>query len=166
MADWTAVKQKVEEVRKKYHLVSTPVNVFDVAEKEGIAISYFKPNGTSNEISGFLVKEEKRIYLNPDESAQRQNFTLAHELAHYFLEHDPTKYGVYWRNARYTIKPEAEKEADHFAAELLMPRKAILEVKGKYRLTDDDASTLATLFGVSLSAMKARLRHLGHEQGN
>lgn len=163
MANWHLAKTKAKEIREKYRLNTPPVNVFEIAAKENITISYFKPDDSTNDIAGFLMKDQRKIYLNPNDSAQRQNFTLAHELAHYFLEHKPSEYGVNWRNSQYTVKPEAEKEADAFAAELLMPKEAIVEIKKKYSLTDSDAAILSKLFGVSPMAMKARLRSIQHE---
>lgn len=160
-ADWEAAKTKAKEIRDKYSLDDDrPVNAFDVASKEGIKIAYFKPlEGTPIEnASGLFVADRKTVYLNADEPADRQNFTLAHELAHYFLNHKPSEYGVSWRNHAYIgSKPGKEQEADCFAAELLMPKKLIDKFKKKYDLNDNNVVTLAKLFGVSTAAMKYRL---------
>jgi Zn-dependent peptidase ImmA (M78 family) len=159
--DWDGARQKAKEVREKYSLIKPPINAFDIAKSEGITIAYFKPDDNTKDISGLLEINQKKIYLNAYESAARQNFTLAHELAHYFLKHRPDQYGVYKRNSLYsTTKPEKEKEADAFAAELLMPAQLIKKVKRDYGLSDKDIITLSRLFGVSASAMEYRLKGL------
>lgn len=164
-ANWKAVKAKADEVRKQYLGEKPPVNVFDIASKEGINIVYFTPNDNTKDISGLLDKSKKAVYLNATDSAPRQNFTLAHELAHYFLNHKPDEYGVYKRNSLYLEKkPEKEQEADLFAAELLMPLALIRKVQKDYSLTDEDSAVLAKLFGVSPSAMKYRLQSFKYDR--
>ena len=161
VADWTKAQDKAKEIRKRYTLNGGSVNAFDIAQKEGISIQYFKPNPQSAiaNASGLYNAAEKTIYLNADDSAERQNFTLAHELAHHFLGHKPSEHGVYWRNAAYGngSKPEAEKEADCFASELLMPKSLIDHYKKQYGLGDADVVPLAKLLGVSVAALKYRL---------
>jgi Zn-dependent peptidase ImmA (M78 family) len=166
-ANWTTVKAKAKNVRKKYVNDGPPVNVFDIAMQEGINIVYFTPDQNTADISGFLEKNSKTVYLNTEESSARQNFTLAHELAHYFLEHKPDEYGVYKRNSLYSEKkPEKEQEADLFAAELLMPKSMITKAQKEYGLSDSDSTALAALFGVSPPAMKYRLRSLRYDRSN
>lgn len=164
-ADWTVVKAKADTIRKKYFDEKPPVNVFDIASKEGISIVYFTPTDDTQEISGLLDKDKKEVYLNVADSAPRQNFTLAHELAHYFLDHKPDEYGVYKRNSLYVEKkPEKEQEADFFAAELLMPLELIRKAQKEYDLADQDGPALAKLFGVSPSAMKYRLQSFKYDR--
>lgn len=160
-ADWKKAKDTAKKVREQYTLNGGSVNAFDIAQKEGINIAYFRPELGSKiaNASGLFNAEEKTIYLNADESAERQNFTLAHELAHYFLGHKPGEHGVYWRNATYTQgeKPSAEQEADCFASELLMPKSLIDHYRKIYHLSDTDVTALSKLLGVSTAALKYRL---------
>jgi Zn-dependent peptidase ImmA (M78 family) len=160
-ANRALAKAKAKEIRERYGIRESPVNLFDIAPNEGIEIIYFTPDDTTKNISGLLDKEKKTIFLNVHDSAARQNFTLAHELAHYFLDHKPDEYGVYRRDSLYAeSKPEKEQEADYFAAELLMPQELIERAKAQYGLSDNDPQALARLFGVSTSAMRYRLRDL------
>ncbi len=159
-ADWDKARKVARELISKYNIKEPPVNVFDIAEDAGIKIVFFKPDKSTEDVSGLLEKDSKKIYLNASESAKRQAYTLAHELAHYFLEHKPNEYGVLKRDTTYSSKPAKEQEADMFAAELLMPRKVLIDVKKKYHLTDDDVAILASLFAVSEPAMRFRLKSL------
>ena len=164
--DWNGVRTKAQEIRKKYGIQEPPVNIFDIANNEGIDIVYFNPDDDTKDVSGLLLKDKKRIYLNADEPAERQAFTLAHELAHYFLNHTPDEYGVYKRNSLYLEeKPPKEKEADLFAAELLMPKDLIVNVKKRYGIKDYDTLILSKMFGVSRSAMAFRLKNLDNNYG-
>jgi Zn-dependent peptidase ImmA (M78 family) len=166
MTDVDSIRAKALEIRNKYGMQEPPVNVFDIASNEGIDIVYFNPKDDTSDVSGLFVKDEKRVYLNADEPAERQAFTLAHELAHYFLDHKPDEYGVYKRYSLYSEKkPPREQEADLFAAELLMPRDLIAEVKKRYEVNDRDTLALSKMFGVSRSAMALRLKDLANHYG-
>lgn len=161
-ANWNAAKAKAQEIRKKYSPdTDSPVSAFEIAGQEGINIAYFMPEKDSaiENASGMFLADHNTIYLNANEPADRQNFTLAHELAHYFLKHKPSEHGISWRYNAYAdgTKPAKEQEADCFAAELLMPKELIDRFKKKYDLGDTNVATLAKLFGVSPSAMKYRL---------
>lgn len=158
-----AVAEKAQEVLRKYQVTSPLVNVFDIAEREGLKIEYrVFPNGNSD-ISGFLMADEKTIYLNVDNSAERQAYTVAHELGHYLLGHEADKYGVLRRVNDYSSdeKTQEEKDADRFAANLLMPERMLRNELKKYPFLKDAPQILAAKFGVSVSAMKYRLMNLG-----
>ncbi|HMK91417.1 MAG TPA: ImmA/IrrE family metallo-endopeptidase [Thermoleophilia bacterium] len=87
---------------------------------------------------------------------RRLRFTIAHEIGHFMLHQGRAV------NERAGARSEGtaryEREADQFAAELLMPehlvRQAALEVGADPRL-------LADRFDVSVQAMSVRLRRLG-----
>lgn len=161
-ANWAGCKQKARSVLDKYK-DSTPsaIDVFGIAQNEGITITYFSPNGDTNGISGCLSDDRKTIFINKEEAPERQAYTIAHELGHYFLEHKAGDFGVLLRVAiQDSLKTDIEKEADCFAAELLMPEALIREAVKRYRLTYSDSLLLSRLFGVSQAAMKYRLANI------
>lgn len=146
-----------------------PVNLELLLEKEGInLISYpFK-----DDISGVLILEGDKATIGIDRKSSnvRKRFTLAHELGHYKLHAQKSNMfmdNVFFRKKSegYTSKEEKiEKEANFFAANILMPenlvRKEILELSCD--LHDDDViASLASKFEVSSSAMTFRLINLG-----
>lgn len=158
--EWDRARLKARELISRYHIEEPPINIFDIAENEGIKIIFFRPSEQTDNVSGILDKEGKKIYINATESSKRQAYTLAHELGHYFLNHQPNEYGVYRRDFTHIEKSPKEKEADIFAAELLMPRQILINTKKKFHLSDDDVSILSGIFAVSEPAMSFRLKNL------
>jgi len=113
-------------------------------------------------ISGALILKngEKDIIVNQDDIRERQRFTIAHELAHYFLHHceetvsSTERAIISFRGA----KNKVEYEADQFAAELLMPLEHIIRLYEELPLPYITA--LALKFDVSKAAMRYRLDSL------
>jgi Zn-dependent peptidase ImmA (M78 family) len=106
--------------------------------------------------SGMLLPADRRILVNVREVATRQRFTIAHELGHWVcqvLEGDTEP--VYCRAEDVGLDPVAkalEREANVFAAELLMPEDAVRVAA---------AGAPAERFGVSGEAMAWRLYSFG-----
>jgi hypothetical protein len=110
-------------------------------------------------VSGLLYPGRRRIVLNETEPAERKRFTLAHELGHWICQcQDGPEVEVYCRAEDVTLDPQAravEREANVFAAELLMPEPAVREA------WEGDADACAASFGVSGEAMRWRLYSFG-----
>ena len=104
-------------------------------------------------VSGMLLPSERRIYVRADESEPRRRFTIAHELGHWICQClEGTQQPVYCRAEEIGVDPEAralEREANIFAANLLMPEPAVRAAAGENR------------FGVSDEALHWRLYNLG-----
>jgi len=170
------IKLKADDLRRKAGAIKAPINVQAIAEFLGITVSFqpFKP-----ELSGVLLKEETRtvIGVNSAQASTRQRFTIAHELGHYVLAHkgeifvDQTV-----RRQAVTIRHDNksslgtdsnEKDANAFAAELLMPEELIYNAVRKHlhKVGEIDPETLvsqlAMEFDVSSEAMQYRLTNLG-----
>ncbi|WIB33929.1 XRE family transcriptional regulator [Curtobacterium sp. MCSS17_005] len=87
------------------------------------------------------------IILNAGMSADRERFTLAHELGHLVM------------HSVLVTSDEAEREADEFAAEFLMPAAEIrTQLKG---MTLARAAQLKVVWRVAMSALIRRARDLG-----
>lgn len=125
--------------------------------------------------ASLLVNPDKsfEVFLNPTASFERNRFSLAHELGHYFLHFlyplsnstsvsDDVERNVEEGKvllARRSFEQESyEWEANWFAAALLMP-KSLFErewgAKGK------DSRAVAAAFRVSNQAAEVRARELG-----
>jgi len=110
-------------------------------------------------LSGLLLPGRGEIWVNGSEARQwppRRRFTIGHELGHWCMHRTAS---IYCRSASVDPaddrpeRPPAEKEADAFAAGLLMPARLLREEYGK----DPDFGRLCALFGASGAAMGRRL---------
>lgn len=96
------------------------------------------------------------IEYNVSEAPVRQRFTVAHELGHFALGHNdaPRDSG----NFQSSGDPR-ERQANRFAAELLMPSSLVKQYYQNGVASSVEA--LANIFGVSKDAMGYRLINLG-----
>lgn len=131
-----------------------PVDLSAILKKFGLTA--YNTTFSRPEVSGAFNRAEKAIYLDETDPYTRKLFTLAHELGHYFL-HSDQDYDVLYREKRPHEHPNQEKEANEFAAELLMPEPTIR----LYWPVAESIQQLAEIFSVSYSAMEHRLRNLG-----
>ncbi len=98
------------------------------------------------------------IFLSPYTSILRDNFTIAHELGHYFLHYkDGEDEGDIVFN-RYG-SDSFEWEANRFAAALLMPAEEFTEAFQKF---NGNLSAIAGHFEVSLAAVEVRKSYICH----
>lgn len=119
------------------------------------AFSYF-----DEEIDGYVICVDNAM---KSDFYQRYRFTLAHELGHILLGHLDTGRMLSRKNSNELwIYEKAEKDANKFAAELLMPKDKVLEQIE----TNDDINTIEDLafkFDVSRAAMSIRLEVIASE---
>lgn len=144
-----------------------PVDVIGLANALGIAyveIPMVDGSSGSIEYDGLIYK----ITVDENEGEQRKRFTTAHEIAHFLLHRDTLKNRKHmdrlFEAESYDANPNApltrtqEKEANRFAAALLMPKIAIETQIDRGVAT---LSELASIFRVSQEAMAYRLKNLG-----
>lgn len=141
-----------------------PVDVERLAQAMGMRVI---KNPFMNE-SGMIEMDGNTpvITVNSTEYGPRQRYTIAHEIGHFALGH--------LNNAERCCRDDAasfktgttspiERQANQFAAELLMPKNVL-----EYAIVDrgyTKLEALAQLFGVSEVAMKWRLVNLGILRG-
>ena len=141
-------------------LMSLPLNIRQVAEYLGLEVV---EEPMDDDISGFLEIRSGRwvVGINSFHHVNRKRFTIAHEIAHFLLHSDGQTEFRDRTFARRTNDPNhMEREADQFAAELLMPADS---VRQKIASGITSLSALATQFGVSALAMKYRVQNLGYQ---
>lgn len=141
------------------HWNSTPVPIDKIIADIGLPLNR---EAMEDNISGYIerIDGSYRIVVNANHAPTRQRFTAAHELGHYIYHRDLLGDGV-GDNRAYradgtgrqnpSIRPIHERQANSFAANVLMPR---------HRLTNVDHETTAVLaarFEVSQQAMAIRL---------
>jgi len=117
-------------------------------------------------ISGMLTTVDKTIWVDrreADRSPARRRFTIAHELGHWMLHAKRGEKGNYQRFCRgpdldsHAETGKQEREANDFAAELLMPEEVIAAVAPECGF---NLALLATRFEVSVPALELRLMKL------
>lgn len=154
--DYREVTRKVRELLDEYGIEHPPINPVAIARDRGIGVKFVTFHGGYEGVSGFYDPNEDTIFVNKLENPLRQTFTIAHELGHALLHKDwakSDKYTLFWRDLdRNNSEDVHEKEANAFAANLLVPRKMLNQYYGK--LTDSD---LSRLFAVSVPVVKNRL---------
>lgn len=103
-----------------------------------------------------LVKGSRRlIVVNDAHAATRQASSLAHELSHVVLEHEPHRLLI--QNGCRVWNDEMEKEADWLGGTILVPREAaLLMARGGVSITE-----AAARYGVSEVMMSWRIQHTG-----
>lgn len=166
------------EVLTRARALSAPVDLERVAQSRDAIIH---PQVLEDQVSGALVIKDgaNHILVNSTHHPNRQRFTIAHELGHLALHAAhvdrlfiDTQLRVYQRTGESgapayqapdsTTTPEEERQANQFAAALLMPKGLLLEALDDNRVVDEhDVSDLARKFGVSEQAMSIRLQRLG-----
>lgn len=112
-------REAARKLVRKAGMVSPPVDVFELAKSNGFSV-YRRE--FSEELSGVLLNHAdlKAIGVNARQAYVRQRFTLAHELGHYMLGHEDSLY-VDIDDPTFDHSDDLEREANEFAAELLMP---------------------------------------------
>lgn len=114
------------------------------------------------DISGYIKENNDNvdIYIDSNDAASRQRFTVAHELGHLLLHPDkkiPEGGRILFRNGSYSPQ---EREANAFASELLMPTDWTVGMYNK----GYDCQKIARAFGVSPSAVEVKLYKMGMKQ--
>lgn len=152
--------ETAERVRKATGQKKPPVDVEQIARALGVCV-YRWPFPEA--LSALILRhgEHAIIGVNTHQASARQRFSIAHELGHFVLHHRAQhfiEYGVGqavdgehpnydWQN---------ERDANAFAAELLMPERHVRRDAAELSLT-----RLARRYKVSHEAMSFRLANLG-----
>ena len=111
--------------------------------------------------SAITVSDGKNhlIVLNPTHAPTRTNSSLAHEIAHVLLGHEPSIMFVMPQSdiVLRTHNKEQEDEANWLAGCILLPRDALLRVR-RIGLTDDQ---ICVGYGVSPAMLRFRINATG-----
>ena len=167
------IESMIEELLAGYEITEAPVPVERIAKAKGARIFY---QSLEDNVSGFLYRDKTQavIGVNTHHAPARQNFTTAHELGHFLLHeqeqlHIDREFRVRLRDDVSSLgTDDDEREANFFAASLLMPKRFLeedLETEEYFDLLGDDfLSDLSRKYGVSTQALVNRLKNLGYIQ--
>lgn len=163
------IEERAESLLSKFGLFRIPIDVNKCADLLGIDVQAAE---LEYEISGVFIKRDNIPYIryNSKDIPVRQRFTIAHEIGHFLLHATSNslfidKVGkVMYRNTQSsTGELLQEREANAFAAAMLMPRKLVQEVASN--LSNEELEnivhSLSVKFKVSEYAMGIRLSNMG-----
>ncbi len=125
--------RQAERLLKEENLLALPVDLKTLAQTRGIIVQTMQ--SPRKGVSGMLLRHGDSfgiLYSTrvPNEGFQR--FSIAHELGHYFidghLDHIPFEEDEHHSRAEFVSIDRYEREADYFAAGLLMPTTLVRQV--------------------------------------
>lgn len=175
------IRSLVERTLENYQITNPPIDVKDLARSFGAEVRY-QPGDP--ELSGFLLRDPAQrcpiIGVNSNHHPNRQRFTVAHELGHLLL-HEGEAVHIDRVDRGFQINRRSqqssqgidiqEKEANLFAAELLMPVRFLdtdLAELGIVDLLESEGEgslhRLAQRYQVSPQALTFRLGYLDYIQ--
>lgn len=166
----TNPESQAELLLRRSGINEAPIPAESVALRLGLQVEQAKLGA---DVSGVLVVADGRgiIGVNSEHSSLRQRFSIAHEIGHFLLHRndqelfiDKTYFAAFRDSRSSTGEDHREREANAFAAALLMPstllRKAVDQ--HEFDLADElGLDALAHLFQVSRQAMTFRVANLG-----
>ncbi len=139
-------KKQAAEFRQKHGLSSDePIMLDSLLLKENV-LTIFTP--LSDKFSGMAIKcdGDRFMLINSQQSIGRQNFSIAHELYHLFVQEDfiPKLSSA----GKFDAKDKIEYQADNFAVYLLMPESGIYSLIPDEELNSKSIG-IRTIFKIS-----------------
>ena len=168
----TEIRRLAEELATRYNPAhEAPFPYASIVHERSDLEVYYLDLQDSDASGAVLFRNNSfDIVINTTRSETRQHFTLGHELGHYFLHQDILRQETglidgesYLDGSKVMYRLDSgqrdqiEREANHFAACLLMPADL---VQSAWEVSDD-VEKMAELFRVSTVAMSIRLTELG-----
>lgn len=155
-ARWGQAKAAADNLTAKYQ--KPPIPVHRIAEEQGVNVVFADFGKHSATVSGFCDFKNAQLFVNRQDRPGRQVFTIAHELGHWILHRelflaDPSRYPVLPRFSAPDRNDVLEKEANHFAANLLVPDRLLDPIRHA------PVAALARAFGVTPTMMEFRVRN-------
>lgn len=158
--DYVWAEQMANDVLEKYQVNDAPVPVERLAKDMNLGLYFARfPN---DDVAGLLsLEDEPKIVVNVAHAPSRKAFTIAHELGHFVLHQkelsDNPDIAVLYRRPIARETDPVEKEANCFAANLLVPENLL----ARYHDWNQPTWRIAKIFGVSEDVMTYRLRNTG-----
>lgn len=129
-------------------------NLTQLAEAHGVRVMGLPdPEKEDVDAFSFWAGGEPFVVLSRSRTAERTRFDLAHELGHLVMRSDT-------RRGKRVTDRELEQEANHFAAEFLVPQMT-LRARVTAPVSLEELLDLKARFGVSAQVMTYSLRSSG-----
>jgi transcriptional regulator with XRE-family HTH domain len=163
--DQKLIKNRAEKIVREYGISSLPVNPKIIAEKNDIVVN--AKNDCAEGISGILLKVGDQcgiMYSTFYNNKGFENFSISHELGHYFLDDHLERLlestGIHESSAGFFSSDQYEREADIFAASLLMPEDLFKDNLYRFENGLNGIIGMADLCNTSLTATAIRYTEL------
>ena len=160
--------RRADAILRERGIDSLPVDPFAIAEAEGIEVVAKPADGAG--VSGMLIRDGDDFiiaYATHIQNDGFKRFAVSHELGHYFLAGHPEAVlgasDLHQSHAGFTSANRYEREADHFAAGLLMPRSLVKRELTRLGSGLEAVQALADQCGTSLTASAIRLADVTEE---
>lgn len=167
-------RQKINElastILRCYEIKSPVDNIIEEVKKLGGKVKEDDTLGVFSD--GKIEKDgsEFCISIPVNQTNERKNFTIAHELGHLFLHMGYKINKELWNNSDDIVfnrrgNSELEMQANEFAAAFLMPKEKYKEIMDKNTVGNTvNIAEVAKYFNVSIDAASYRGKWLGYLQ--
>lgn len=146
------VSRRVVAMLEQLGVARWPLDPWEVAERSGVTVVLWE---APPELAGILFRSppglRSHIYVNRNLPAARRNFTVMHELVHFWFHP-----GFVYLDRLRQPGNRYEREANAGAAAALMPEHILRELWPRKEL-----EYIAEYLGVSREALEIRLGELG-----
>lgn len=158
------IEEEANSLRDRFSLGNRlPVDLEGLLIKQGILTVFTK---MSADFSGMCLKYNKdtnSILVNSDIVLGRQNFTIAHELYHLFVQNE-NEFKVHSCDVM-DPKSAIERHANTFASYFLMPKAGVVEIMRRIECNKKTVNAahiimMCGYFGVSYKAMLVRVNKI------
>jgi len=163
------IQQQAVKILGQYQINKLPVDPRMIAEKERIKLEPITDNEEG--VSGMLIRSGEKyciLYATYLGNSGFENFSIAHELGHFFLEGHPE---IIFQNsnthksvANFISDNDIERQADIFAASLLMPENLFKDHLTEYEKGMTCIEAMAKLCNTSLTATAIRYAELSDDK--
>lgn len=160
------IEARAEELLREADATTLPVKPIQLAEHLGIQVTAKPPSIKG--ASGWLIRFGEDfgiVYATYIDSIGFQHFSIAHELGHFMLDGHPEHVfrngGEHASRAGFEATDQIEREADYFAACLLMPKDLCKSLINRSRDGMAAVLHLANQCETSLTAAALRYAEIG-----
>ena len=159
------IQQRAVRILNEHQITKLPIDPKLIAKKANILV---EPNPDYEEgVSGMLLRVGENyciVYATYLGNQGFENFSIAHELGHYFLDGHPEvifqNSNIHKSVANFVSDNEIERQADIFAASLLMPENLFKDHLTEYEKGMRCIEAMAKLCNTSLTATAIRYAEL------
>jgi Zn-dependent peptidase ImmA (M78 family) len=167
--EYSLIQQQAVKILEEYQFNKLPIDPKLLAKKANIVV---EPKADCEKgVSGMLLRNGEDyciFYATYLGNPGFENFSIAHELGHYFIEGHPEqifKFGnIHMSAENFMSDNEIERQADAFAASLLMPETLFKDSLTEHEKGLSCIEAMSKLCNTSLTATAIRYAELTEDK--